>query len=150
MAFVREQGTGSKAPGYLPSDGAPVPGLVRPALALASPTSGPVLPVLPGGQQGPPPRAPAPPAPASSPHEGFLRSWFSHPPPPSARGRISLNPGLPALKLTASPRAPSKEGVGRPEGCLSASQPQRPSSFHEEKTSPNPLKMFTVSAGPSM
>lgn len=106
LAFVREQGTGSKAPGYLPSAGAPLTGLLCPAFARLPHLWACSTRAAPEGSRGlPHPPHPTLP-PASSPHSGILRSWFSDSPPPSARGRISLNPGLPALKLTASPKGP--------------------------------------------
>lgn len=67
LAFVREQGTGSKALGYLPSAGAPVTGLLRPAFALASPSSGPLLPVRPGRAAGASHMLPAHPRPSLAP-----------------------------------------------------------------------------------
>lgn len=66
--FVRERGPGSKARGYLPSAEAPVTGLLCPAFAPASPTSGPRLPVWPGRAAGASDTLPTHLTPASSPH----------------------------------------------------------------------------------
>lgn len=145
LASVREQGTGLKALEHLPSAGAPVAGLrtgLPPQLACSSS-------VALEGQQGPPTCSPSHHQPQPLLHIRGISEGGSSSPPPSARGRISLNPGHPALKLNClSQGPPLRRVLGSPEGCPSTSQPQRPSSFHEEKTSPKPLKMFTVSAGP--
>ena len=66
--FVREHGPGSKARGYLPSAEAPVMGLLCPAFAPLSSTTGPRLPVWPRRAAGASDTLPTHLTPASSPH----------------------------------------------------------------------------------